>query len=94
MHLFLLSQEANTRPGAVAGCIVVCRDEEMAPYMHPDSKCVWMPQDNCWGQSMFDHTVPIEDDLWCHPHQVQVEYVGEAAEHLEPGTLMAYRRTS
>jgi hypothetical protein len=91
MYLYLLSQEANKNPGAVQACIVACRDDEMARYIHPDPKLAWMMYDNCWGQHMFDHTVPTHDSIWCHPHQVQVEFIGQAAEHLEPGVLMATR---
>ena len=89
MYLFLLSQEVNTQPGAVVACLVAARDDEMARHIHPDPNMSWMSYENCWGRTMFDHTIPAEDSLWCHPHRVQVEYIGDAAEHLTPGVLMA-----
>lgn len=92
MYLFLLSQEANTAPGAVVACIVVSRDDEMARHTHPDPSCAWMSYENCWGVTQFDHTLPVTDTIWCHPQQVQVEYLGEAADHLPPGVLLATQR--
>ena len=92
MYLFLLSQEANQQPGSIVACIVVAPNMETAPYVHPDSSMLWMPYDNCWGKSMFDHAMPCEDTIWCHPHNVQVEFLGEASDHLDPGTLLATRR--
>lgn len=95
MYLYLLTQESNKTPGCVVACIVVATDEEMARYIHPDTSITWMHYNNCWGKTMFDHTIPHEDTLWAHPYNVEVEFVGEASDHLQqPGVLMATRSST
>jgi hypothetical protein len=91
MYLFLLSQEVNKSPQGVKACLVVAQDDEFARHTHPDPAMTWMPYENCWGKTMFDHTMPCEDTIWVHPHNVQVEFMGEASDHLSPGVIMATR---
>lgn len=88
MYLFLLYQDVLTEPGCIAACVVVSEHPDYANQMHPDPSKVWMSEQQCWGQYVCDHLVPADDGTWPAPDNVNVQFIGEAAEHLQPGPLL------
>lgn len=92
MYLFLTWQDAVDHPGSVAACIVVARDPESACFMHPDPSIQWINELGCWGTLICDHLVPSDDQRWPSPDQVNAQFIGEAASHLQPGPILSQVR--
>jgi hypothetical protein len=89
MHLFLLHQDQNRSPGMIEACVVVAPDDEYAQFMHPKYPDVrYDGYGNQWVRIAFDHPMPCGPEGWTSPHQVEVEYLGQAGNHLEPGVIL------
>jgi hypothetical protein len=77
MKLYLLSQNQNTGYDTYSDLVVCAKDEEEARHIHPSQY-----KDNPWADYSYS--------TWCMcPEDVDVEYIGEASEHLKKGIVCA-----
>jgi hypothetical protein len=75
MKLYHISQTQNNDYDTYSDLVVCTESEEEARNIHPAQ---W--SENPWNDS----------STWCRsPDQVKVEYIGEAASHLEKGIVCA-----
>lgn len=75
MKLYHLSQSVNNGYDTTSDIVVCAESEDEARNISPDGN--WRNQEN-WGDWV----------SWAYtPDQVQVEYIGEAADHLKKGII-------
>jgi hypothetical protein len=78
MKLYHISQSQNNEYDTFSDLIVAAESEEEARGIHPEASPwktdPWNDNYGCWCKS---------------PDQVKVEYIGEAAKHIEKGIVCA-----
>lgn len=74
MKLWRISQDANADYDTYDEAIVAAETEDAARETHPDGRSVRFDWDN---------------RTWCHPDKVKVEHIGEAAEGIAAGVVLA-----
>jgi hypothetical protein len=80
MKLYRISQTENEDWDTYDSAVVCAPDEETARNISP-SGCVM--QDKDWRVSIYDQ-------VWCSsPDKVTVEYLGEAADNIQQGVILA-----
>jgi hypothetical protein len=79
MKLYLLKQDTNNDYDTYDSCVVCAKDEDAARHIHPD----WEFQKGKeWWKEKRAYDWALIDD-------VQVTYIGEAAEYVGPGVVCA-----
>lgn len=77
MKLYHISQTENDDYDTYSDLVVCAESEDEARLIHPSQY-----KENPWADDVYSS--------WCKsPDQVTVEYLGEAAEHLEKGIICA-----
>lgn len=77
MKLFKLKQSVNSAYDTFDSMVVAAESEEEARRCHPMT--LWdSPEDES-----------LWDGVWADPGDVSVEYIGEAAGHVEKGVILA-----
>ena len=80
MKLYRLSQTVNNNYDTYDSCIVAAESEEEAAKIHPG----WYDGTTDWWENSY------EGSCWCYSiEDVECEYIGEAAEHITKGVVLA-----
>lgn len=83
MKLFLLSQNVNDDWDTYDSCVVCAQDENAARLIHPNDYN-WINGEWCYD----GHPIEGPYSTWTHPQHVQVQYIGEAAFHVDEGAVL------
>jgi hypothetical protein len=93
MNLYLITRQDDYSYDEYSDAVVVAENENRACNIHPDgSGSKWYEKLHSWVTEE-DLRYAVEDwwypnKEWPEPDKVTVEYLGEAAGHLENGTVV------
>ena len=87
MNLYLISQEVNNGYDTYDAAIVCAKDEKEAKTIHPDrdEPIVY----NSREEALKDMYSTYKFDTWAGLNDIKVQYIGEAAEGIEKGVILA-----
>lgn len=98
IKLYLISQDKNNDYDTYDSAVVAARNEIEAAQIHPNSDTFDIVYDlnfDCWMWTIGTTTdateyVPYRNDSWVEdPHDIEVKYLGEAADGIEVGVVCA-----
>ena len=92
MKLFRISQDTNNGYDTYDSAIVAASDAEAARCMSPSAHYEWDGERGTWLFCFADGRKKPERyfDCWAQsPDQVSVEYIGEAADNVPAGVVLA-----
>lgn len=86
MHLYLISQNTNTRYDTFDSAVVCAATEEEARLTHPSERPRWIEHLSDWRT---DDSVWSDAKSWAAPSSVTVELLGDATPGRGPGVVCA-----
>jgi hypothetical protein len=87
MRLWLISQSRNNDYDTFDSAVVAAETEAEARLIHPRGDTFWKsdgPEGAGWYTNSFYGEPYRASNSWCHPSDVDVQYLGSAAEPTTP----------
>lgn len=87
-NLYKLTQIVNQEYDTYNSCIVAADSEQQARLIHPSQRGEIVVIDGVWHRKLDSERTYEYNSDWANPADIQVELIGTAAEHIQPGTVI------